>query len=141
VRKFYLSKIEVVEDPMMGTTVRHRLQIAYPGVEWLGGDIEGEIGSLPPALLVMIADVNHKQFQDDPKLIPIPHVVGGDQGVAAIAVPAKLKAKADIIALGYDEAETDAVWQNTAGMRDVLNHYGRKNNPAFDVDKFDLYAT
>lgn len=140
-KRYYLSKITASQEPQFGTVIRHRVQSGHPGVEYLGGEIESDPATgLPvhPALLVMISGVDHARFQGDDDLVPIPDV-GIDMSVGAIALETKLATKAAIIALGFDAVQTEALWQNENGMRQVLNHYGRLNNADFDADHFDLY--
>ena len=137
---FYLAKIETVEDPTIGTVVRHRLQIAHPGVEYLGGEIAGEPGTdnpPPPALLVLVADDDHTPYQGDPKLVPIP-VAALDSQIIGLGTEAKLATRAAIVGLGFSQATVDTVWANSQTLRDAINWHGRLNNPTFDVNAFSL---
>jgi len=137
---FYLAKIEAVEDPTIGTVIRHRLQIAHPGVEYLGGEIAGDPVTgqpLHPALLVLVAGDDHTPYQGDPKLVPIP-VAALDSQIIGIGTEAKLAARAAIVALGFDQAVVDTVWANSETLRDAINWHGRLNNPDFDVNAFSL---
>lgn len=137
---FYLSKIETVDDPSIGTVVRHRLQIAHPGVEYLGGEIAGDPvtgAPLHPALLVLVAGDDHTPYQGDPKLVPIPE--GSlDAQIIGLGTEAKLAARAAIVALGFDQATVDAVWANSETLRDAIEWHGKLNNPAFDTRAFSL---
>ena len=140
-KRYYLSAIYQATNGMGIPAWMHRVQVHYPGTEYRGGEILNDPVSgapLHPALLVMISGVDHTIYQNDPQLVPIPDV-GVDGGVGAIAVETKLATKAAIIALGFSVDETEEIWQNFVGMRAVLNHYGRKNNPLFDANAFDLY--
>lgn len=138
-KRYYLVKIETVDDPLVGPVIRHRLQIAHPGTEYLGGQMLIANGrAVHPALLVMVSGTDHSVFQGDPKMVPIPDA-GLGLGVGSLSVETKLQTKAAIIELGFSVDETETLWQNTTGMRAILNFYGRKNNPDFDADKFDLY--
>lgn len=137
---FYLSKIETVEDPTIGTVVRHRLQIAHPGVEYLGGEIAGDPGTgqpLHPALLVLVAGDDHTPYQHDPKLVPIP-VASLDSQIIGIGTEAKLATREAVVALGFSQADVDSVWANSETLRDAINWHGRLNNPTFDVNAFSL---
>lgn len=138
-KRYYLLKIYQTTDGMGIPAYRHHAQVAYPNVECLGGNISMTNG-VPdsPAILVMIAGVDHALFRGDPKMVPIPDA-GLGLAVGSLSVETKLQTKAAIIALGFDADETENLWQNTTGMRAILNHYGRKHNPDFDSDKFDLY--
>ena len=92
---------------------------------------------LHKALLVLVGGIDHRAYAADPMLIPLP-AVDQDVKVSSIQAGTKVSAKARIKAFGFDDAETEAAWGNADGLRDVLNHYGRKNNPNFDADAFDL---
>jgi len=139
-KRYYLSKIKQVNDPLMGPVWVHRLQ-ELPGVEYLGGEIAVDPQTGVPtqkALLVLVAGVNHRQFRDDPELIALP-LVSHDIKIASVHTATKLRCKADIKALGFDAAEVETAFANADGFRDVVEHFGRKNNPDFDADAFDLY--
>lgn len=137
---FYLSKITPTEVPGIGLANQHRLQTAYPGVEYLGGEIEVDPATgqpLHPALLVLVADTNHARFQGDPELVPIP--VGTlDAQIISLGTEAKLAARAAIVAIGFDQATVDTVWANSATLREAINWHGRLNNPDFDANSFNL---
>lgn len=141
-KRYYLSKIKQVEVPSIGTVTTHRAaEIA--GLDMAGGTgdeiaVDPQTGQpTAKAVLVLIGGINHKALQTDPELIPLP-AVALDMKVSAIHTATKLKAKADIKAFGFSDAEIDEVWGNADGMRDVLNAYGRHNNPTFDCNNFDL---
>lgn len=143
-KRYYLSKIEQYQDPGIGLVYRHRMQVLQQELgmnfEYEGGEIATDPitgAPLHKALLVLVGGIDHKQFQDDAGLIPMP-VVAHDTKVSAIHTATKVKARAAIKALGYSDAEVEAAWGNADGLRDVLNHYGKKNNANFDCDKFDL---
>ncbi len=136
---FYLSKIEQTDDPAFGLVNRHRLQAAYPGVEYLGGEIAvGADGSpLHPALLVLVAGDDHTPYQGDPKLVPIPE--GSlDAQIISLGTEAKLAARAAIVALGFDPSTVDTVWANSQTLRDAIEWHGKLNNPTFDTRAFSL---
>lgn len=137
---FYLSKISQTEIPGFGLVNQHRLQTGYPGVEYLGGEIEVDPVTgqpLHPALLVLVADTDHTKFQGDPDLVPIP--VGAlDSQIINLGTEVKLAARASIVALGFSQAQVDEVWTNTATLRDAINWHGQLNNPSFDVNSFNL---
>lgn len=138
-KRYYLSKIKLVTDPNLGQVYRHRLQ-EIPGVWYEGGEIASDpITGIPthPALLVLVGSADHKKFRDDPELIGLPQVVP-DVKLSAVHTQTKMRAMDEIKALGFAPQEVDTVFSGADGFRDVLNHFGRKNNPDFDVDKFDL---
>lgn len=140
-KRYYLSKIFCDTEGTYGEPGfwMHRLQ-TYPGIDYTGGEIKTDpVTGIPTekALLCLVGGINHKQLQDDPELIPLPDVAR-DVKVSAIHTATKLKAKADIKALGFEDSEVEEVWGNADGLRDVLNHYGRKNNENFDANNFDL---
>ena len=140
-KRYYLSKIFQDTAGQYGIpgAWMHKLQ-TYPNREYVGGEIKVDPQTGQPtekALLVLVGGKHHAALVGDPDLIPMPDVPP-DMKVASVHTPTKLKAKRDIVALGIAQTEVDAVWDNADGMRDVLNHYGRKNNPAFDVNDFDL---
>lgn len=141
-KRFYLLKIERLFDEAFGDYVnRHRLQQdVYRGVEFLGGKIALDPATGLPtqkATLAIVGGIDHKRFLGDPGIVAMP-MVAHDMKVSAIHTGTKLECKAAIKALGHDSQETEDVWGNADGMRDVLNHYGRLNDPDFDVNDFDL---
>ena len=138
-KRYYLSKIKQVNDSSFGMVWKHRLQ-ELPDVGYVGGEIKTDPQTGIPtekALLVLVGSIDHKKFKNDPELIPLPDVAK-DVKVSAIHTATKIKVKDDIAGLGFTPAEIDDVWGNADGMRDVLNHYGKRNVEDFDVDKFDL---
>lgn len=140
-KRYYLSKIfqDVTGEYGLAGAWMHKLQ-TYPDREYLGGEIAVDSQTGQPtekALLCLVAGKHHAALAADPDLIPMPDVPR-DMKVASIHTPTKLKAKGDIKKLGFTQQEVDDVWDNADGMRDVLNHYGKRNNPAFDVNDFDL---
>lgn len=141
-KRYYLIGIYQSVNPITGITGWvNRVDDHYPGTEYKGGSILSDAATgapVHPALLVMISGTDHTTYQNDPRMVPIPDA-GLSLGVGSLSVEEKLKTKAAIIALGFDADETENLWQNTTGMRAILNFYGRKNNPLFDADDFDLY--
>lgn len=140
-KRYYLSKIfqDTAGTYVIPGAWMHALQ-KYPNREYVGGEIAVNPTTGVPtekALLVLVGGKHHAALVNDPDLIPMPDV-SPDIKVSSIHTPTKLKAKADIKKLGYTQAEVDDVWDNADGMRDVLNHYGKRNNPAFDANDFDL---
>jgi len=140
-KRYYLSKIK--GDGSFENPFRHRIQ-EYPGVEYLGGEIAvhplGHPDAGKPvtkALLVLVGGVNHIPYQADPELVPMPDA-SADMKVAAIHTSTKLACKAKAKSFGFGDVDTEVVWGNADGLRDVLNHYGRLNNPNFDCNNFDL---
>jgi hypothetical protein len=137
-KKYYLSKIKRVTENGM-TFWRHGIQ-AYPNVEYQGGEIKVDpVTGIPTekALLVLVGGINHVRFNNDADLVAMPDV-SKDTKVSAIHTTTKLDAKAKIKSIGFDDVQTEAAWGNADGMRDILNHYGQKNNPGFDCNNFDL---
>lgn len=139
-KRYYLSRIKQVEEPGMGLVWKHRLQ-ELPNVEYLGGEIAVDPTTGVPtqkALLCLVAGVKHKNLIADAELVPLP-MVSHDIKVSSIHTPTKLAAKAAIKGLGFTDAEIESVFTNADGFRDVVEHFGRLNNPAFNADDFDLY--
>lgn len=142
-RRYVLSKIKLVNGPI-GPVYRHRLQQVQEerrlNFEYLGGNIKTGPDGKPTekALLCLIAGNNHAALRDDPELLLLP-MISHDIKVSSIHTATKLRAKAAIVAMGHDVLETEVAWDNADGFRDVVEHYGRKNNPAFDADDFDLF--
>lgn len=142
-RRFYLSKIKQVTDPVLGTVNRHRFQemVALLGlnIDYLGGEIKVDANGQPTekALLILVGAASHKAFQNDPDLVPMPDVAL-DVKVSSVHTATKVLCKTAIKALGIPDAEVETVWANADGIRDVVNHYGKKNNPLFDANSFDL---
>lgn len=139
-KRYYASAIYQSTDAMGITAYRHHLQVAYPGVDYKGGEIKVDPATGAPtekALLVLVGSIDHKKFKDDPKLVPFPNV-SHDMKVSAIHTKRKMDCKAGLVALGFDANEVDDVFNGADGVRDVLDHFGRKNIETFTVDDFDL---
>ena len=139
-RRYYLSPIRIYNEPGLGDFYSHHFAQAYPGVEYQGGEIappDAE-GNREKALLILVPGIDHTAYANDPDLVALPDV-DLDLKVASIKsstkIAAQTKAKA---ACGYTDLEIIAVWGNADGMRDVINTYGRANNPSFDANNFDL---
>lgn len=140
-KRYYLSKIFLdTSIPTFPNGVwRHQLQ-TYPGIDYEGGEIKTDPETGIPtekALLVLVGGINHKQLQDDPDLVALPDVAL-DVKVSAIKTSTKLDARSNIAALGFADEEVEAAFGNADGLRDVVNHYGKLNNPDFDANDFDL---
>lgn len=140
-KRYYLSPIKQYNDPQLGNYWGHHFQQAYPGVEYEAGEILVDpVTGLPTekALLILVGAINHRDYVADPDLVDLPNV-NHDMKVSAIHSGTKVAAKAKAKnAAGYSDAEINEIWNNADGMRDILNAYGRKNNPNFDVNNFDL---
>lgn len=139
-KRYYGAAIYQAPDAMGILAWRHHLQVAYPGVDYVGGQIKVDPATGQPtekALLVLVGSIDHKKFQADPKLVPFP-AVALDMKVSAMHTKTKLDCKAGLVGLGFTEAEVDAVFNGADGMRDVLEYFGKKNNPDFSADVFDL---
>lgn len=139
-KRYYLSKIKQVQDPNVGPVWRHRLQ-EIAGVEYLGGEIKVDPATGKPtekALLCLVAGTDHTKLKGDPELVPLP-MVSHDIKVSSIHTKTKLDCKAAIKTLGFNDQEVEDAMNNSDGFRDLVEHFGRKNNPEFDADSFDLY--
>ena len=146
-KRYYLSKIfkDVAGDFGPPNAWHHRVQVLgrIPNttrVQYQGGEIKVDPATGIPtekALLCLVAAIDHTQLQNDSQIVPLP-AVAMDVKVSSIHTPTKLVVKDKIKALGHGDAETEAIWGNADGLRDVINAYGRKNNPDFDVNNFDL---
>lgn len=138
VKRYYLS--EIFLDPGPPQAWRHRFQAATSDIEYKGGEIAVDpVTGIPTqkALLILVGAINHGPFAAIPGLVALPDVAS-DTKVSSIHTSTKLQTIAKIKALGLGAAATDAAWGNADGLRDVLNHYGRLNNPSFDCNNFDL---
>lgn len=144
-KRYYLSKILQVNEPPFGLVWKHRLQVLQEqgalNFEYLGGEIKTDPATGVPtekALLCLVAGINHAKFKNDAELVGLP-LVAHDIKVSSIHTATKLKCKADIKALGLSPQEVEDAFNNADGFRDVVEHFGRKNNPDFSSDNFDLY--
>ena len=140
-KRYYLSKIKTLQDPIMGTINRHRLQEISDTIplDYVGGEIATDAQGVPvqKALLVLVGGVNHARLNGDEELVALPQVAA-DIKVSSVHTPTKVAAKAAIRKLGFTTQEVDAAWDNADGFRDVLNYYGRLNNRQFDCNNFDV---
>lgn len=139
-KRYYLSAIYEHTDAMGIKAWRHHLQVAHPGVDYKGGQIAVDPATGKPtqkALLVLVGSIDHKKFKSDPKLVPFPSVAH-DMKVSSIHTKTKLDCKAGLVGLGFDATEVDEVFNGADGVRDILDHFGRKNVVDFTVDDFDL---
>lgn len=139
-RKYYLSKIRQFSEPGLGTYWGHALQ-AYPNTDYVGGEIKVDANGLPTekALLVLVGSKDHAKFRNDPDIVEVP--AGRDSlsvQVGATDTPTKLRFRRDAKALGLDAADVDAISDNVNSWKQVVNAFGKKNNPNFDADHFDL---
>ena len=140
-KRFYLSRIfqDNAGDYGIPGAWRHGIQ-KHANREYIGGEIEVDpVTGIPTqkAILVLVGGKSHAALVADPDVIPLPDV-SPDIKVSSVHTATKLGIKRRIVALGFAQADVDAAWDNADGMRDVLNHYGRKNNPTFDANDFDL---
>lgn len=139
-RKYYLSRIKQYTEPGLGSYWGHALQ-QYPNADYVGGEIKIDANGVPTekALLVLVGSKDHVRFRNDPDLIEVP--AGRDSlsvQVGATDTPTKLKFRRDAKALGFGAADVEAISDNVNSWKQVVNAFGRKNNPDFDADKFDL---
>ncbi len=138
-RKYYLSKIKQYTDGPL-TYYGHALQ-QYPNTDYVGGEIKLDANGIPTekALLVLVGSKDHAKFRSDQDIVEVP--AGRDSlsvQVGATDTPTKLKFRRGVKALGFDATHVDAVTDNVQSWKQVVNEFGRKNNPDFDADKFDL---
>lgn len=139
-KRYYLSKIKTVDEGGM-TINRHRIQ-EYKDVTYEGGEILVDPQTGQPvhgSLLVLVSDKDHVKFDNDPELAPLPLIAPGVK-VGATDIATKMRFKAKAVALGVAQDEIDSVVANADGWADVLDHFGRKNNPDFSHLKFDVDA-
>lgn len=139
-KKYYLSKISLFQDPDLGNVWRHALQL-HPDIDYVGGEIKtDESGNATEkALLVLVGARNHAAIANDPDIIPVP--AGQDSlntQIGATDTPTKLQFRAKLLAMGHGQADVDVVTDNIRSWRQFVNDMGQRNNPAFDVDNFDL---
>lgn len=141
-KRYYLSKIfqDTAGTYGLPGAWMHRLQ-TYADRDYVGGEIKVDPQTGVPtekALLVLVGGKHHAAIAADQDMVALPDVPL-DMKVASIHTPTKLAVKNKIRAkLGLLGAEVDDVFDNADGFRDVINHYGRKNNPTFDANDFDL---
>jgi len=138
-KKFYWSKIEQVTEGGM-TFYRHRFQ-AYPDIEYKGGEIKVDAGGVPTekGLLILVAAKDHTPFEADDGLLAIP--VGQDGlkvKLGAIDTPTRLDFRSRLADFGHDATDIEALTDNTKSFMQTVNDLGQRNNPAFDVNNFDL---
>lgn len=138
-KRYYLS--EIFLDPGPPEAWRHRFQAETVDIEYKGGEIAVDPETGIPTqkqLLIIVGSIDHTPFQEIAGLVPLPDVSAGVK-LAAIGSGEKLPAQARIKdELGHTDAEIAEVWSGADTLRDVLNHYGRLNNPDFDSNNFDL---
>lgn len=143
-KRYYLLDIVAVNHPEFGTVYKNALQ-AYMEARGIRIDYQGgQIGIDPSTGLptqkvtvALVGGIDHARLRGAPGIVQLPNV-SHDMKVSAIQTGVKLAAKAAIKALGVADAEVEAVWSNSDGFRDILNYHGRSNDPAFDVDNFDI---
>ena len=135
-KRYYLSEIYNA-GPLEGW--RHRMQ-DYVNTPYRGGEIAVDPQTGIPtqkALLVLVEDRDHVRFRGKAGLIPLPDVAL-DIKVSAIDTKTKGDTVDKAKAIGFADAELAEVFDNAKSHRDVLNHFGRKNNPNFDADAFEV---
>lgn len=136
-KRKYLSKIESFEFEPGITGYRHRLQYAHldkdvTPVSTIAVDPQTGIPTAA-AVLCVVGAVDHRQLEEDAALVALP-----DMKVSATHTPTKNLFKAKCKALGFAAQEIDDVVANADGWADVINHFGKKNDPNFDYRNFDL---
>lgn len=148
-KRYVISKIVQENIPGMGAVNRHRMQQLtdsshadyIPGLEFLPGVGEIPVGQdgqpTEKGILCLVRGVKHKLLKADPHVVSMPQVWLDDK-IGNIHTATKLKCKAELKALGINEAEVENVFTNADGFRDVIRHFGRKGNPDFDENDFDL---
>lgn len=139
-RALYLAKISVVQHPSLGALAGHEFQHAFPNKDFTIGVVatgpDGEPTQL--AALVMVASVDHTPYRGNPNIIPLPFD-NKNSTVGATATELRMGARNAVVEMGFDAAQTYALWANTTPVRDLLDFYGKLNDPAFSIDNFDLY--
>lgn len=135
-KRYYLSEIYYA-GPMEG--YRHRFQ-DFADTFYRGGEIAVDPQTGIPtqkALLILVDDKDHARFRGVPGLFPMPDVAL-DIKVSAVDTKTKTDTMDKAKAIGFADAELSAVFDNAKSHRDVLNHFGRLNNPNFDADDFEV---
>lgn len=139
-KRYYLSKIKAVEIPGMGTVWRHRFQEIGGGLNYVGGEIAVDPQTGVPtqkALLILVEAPDHTVFANDAEMADFPDA-GLATRISAVGALSKVRAQAKARKLGLTRAEVDDLWDGAGELREVLDRYGRMNNPAFDSLKFDV---
>lgn len=143
-KRYYLSKINLVDIPGFGPSWEHRFQTICReqglNLEFAGGQI---LGSGPtdtpvhPAILILVDTVDHRIFAADAEIADFPD--GGlDAKISAIGVAARNRARDKAARVGFSAQQIDSVWNGADDLRAVIDHYGRLNNPTFDSRNFDV---
>ena len=143
---YYLSKIfqDVAGQYGEPGAYMHGIQ-KYPDTEYTGGEILTDNDPESPnygkpvekAILVMVGGINHARFANDDDIAPVP-VSDIRMKVTSTKTSEKLKFKAKAKGFGFSDTEVEDIMTGADGWVDVLNHFGKKNNPSFDALNFDL---
>ena len=142
-KRYYLSKIKKVFEPNMGVEVyRHRFQELADGrnLTYVGGEIAVDPQTGIPtqkALLILVDAVDHRQFANDQEMVEVPEV-SLDVKTAAIANATMATFRAKAQQIGFEKAEVDAIVNGADALRNVVDGFGKLNNPAFDTRNFDV---
>lgn len=149
---FYLSRIVRTplqmdpDDPNSVTlATQHRFQVLCEtlglNITYQGGEIRSNPDGSPAekALLILVDHPDHSVFVADPDMAVFPDA-GLSTKLNAISIAERTAFRLKAMAMGYTQAEVDAVWANTdmTTLRQVVTHYGRMNNLDFDTYAFDL---
>lgn len=141
-KKYYLSKIKQYEE-VPGSGVFHYGHAAqqHANVDYVGGEIKVDGAGVPTevALLILVGAKDHAVLDADPDLLAVP--AGQDSlntQIGATDTPTKLRFRAKMKAMGHGQADVDSVSDNIKSWRQLVNDLGQRNNPAFDVNNFDL---
>lgn len=139
-KRYYLSKISVVEEEPGMTVISHRLQNSHHNVDKVfTAHIATGPDGLPTskAVLCIVGAIDHRPLDADGDLVALPDMKPHLK-VSATHTPTKNIFKEKCKALGFAAQEIDDVVANSDGWADVIDHFGKKNNPAFDYRNFDI---
>lgn len=140
-KSLYWSIIKQVRHPITGELIwKHRIQ-EIPGVDYVPRESvrvdPGTGAPLQKGMLVIVGSIDHLALKDDPELVPLPQA-SYDTKVSYIHTQTKLGCMDALIASGLPEADVADMFVGSNSMRDVVNNLGRRNNPDFDANDFDL---
>lgn len=139
-KRYYLSKI-FLDATGPFPAYKHAVQ-DHPNVDYVGGEIKTDpVTGIPTekALLVLLAAKNHTPFKNDPKMLEVPAGRDGlNVKIGSTDTATKLSFRAKAKAMGFPDAEVESLTDNTLSWKQAVDAFGKKNNPSFDVDNFDL---
>lgn len=138
-KRYYLSKIKQYSDPDVGLYYSHHLAQAHPNVDkvFTAEIMTDALGQpVTKAVLCVVGAVDHRALDQDADLVALPDMQPHVK-VSATHTPTKNAFKKKCKDMGFADAEVESVVTNADGWADVLDHFGKKNNPAFDYRNFD----